>query len=149
MEFRVIQIEPRYEIILSEEERHFLEALIRAELEDGNLGHASEKDAEAFCNFLNDLLEMIKAPALQRRRNVMQAVEFPVFRSEAPVYCMQCGSDIGEACDGVDNGYPPGRGQYGIRCNHCGATTFFDIRTDEPLAGGPEYHRWKKERGLR
>ena len=41
--------------------------------------------------------------------------------------CFNCCGKL-KASDVADKGYPPGRGQYAIRCSSCGMSTFFDLK---------------------
>lgn len=40
--------------------------------------------------------------------------------------CFSCHKRL-NAGDYKDHGYAPGRGKWGIKCQHCGATKFFDL----------------------
>jgi hypothetical protein len=43
--------------------------------------------------------------------------------------CFSCHKRL-NAGDYRDHGYPVGRGKWGIKCQHCGAVTFFDLQND-------------------
>lgn len=61
---------------------------------------------------------------------------FPIFHDHdaaAAWGCFQCGTPADPA-NAEDKGYPPGRGKYGIKCAHCGATFFYDLVKEHPAA---------------
>ena len=61
--------------------------------------------------------------------------DFPLHRDvtiAANWGCRFCGGNL-EAKNAYDSDYPPGRGQYAIKCEQCQCYTFFDL--DIPLKG--------------
>lgn len=45
--------------------------------------------------------------------------------------CFLCKTKINPVT-AQDKGYPPGRGKYGMKCPHCGSTSFYDLVKEHP-----------------